>query len=533
MPSSPDLEASLLRAATAGEIKAVLSALSNGADVHARGPRGSTALHRAVLAPCHAYKVCRTLLAEGASAQALDMDGLTPLQIAMDASSNRWALAELLLDAGASPNAQPNPGRPEAAIYPLHAAIAGKSQADLPLIELLLERGADANARNHRDKTPLQLALELGVGRMEVVARLLSAKADPDALDSAQRAPLFVALGAGPFRLELTRALLEAGANPNIANLNRSAPLHLALQDKGAAVALTLLLLKANADPNALDGGSNQASALHLALAAEADRLELTQALLAAGATPNLSGSAARHHTPLMMAMRSSKSSAELTAALLSAGANANELSPSYGYPLIAALGAEGNETIVEALLKAPSKADPNLKTQSREPALHIALSSGSGSSRLEYVRALLRAGADPNALSSDRLSPLAVAYKARNGRDELLRSLLAHGADPDAALGHGESVWAMAQRLKNAEAIRAIEDFRAGLLAPEQAPLASPEPDRGAPRSLMSQPRNQNRARHALAPEQEQALLSQLRSMGDAQEPPELPLGIKRRRMP
>ncbi len=104
--------------------------------------------------------------------RARSSDGWTALHLA--AFMGHAAVARLLLDHDADLEAV---STNSIANRPLHAALAGKESTEV--IELLIARGADVNARVELDITPLHLAAARG--NMPITRRLIALKADPAA----------------------------------------------------------------------------------------------------------------------------------------------------------------------------------------------------------------------------------------------------------------------------------------------------------------------------------------------------------------
>jgi ankyrin repeat protein len=113
------------------------------------------------------------------SARSVASDGFSPLGLAC--FFGQVTAARLLLAAGADPN-QPadNPTR----VMPLHSAAASTDpSAAVPLCKLLLEAGAQVNARQQGGFTALHAAAQNG--NMELIDLLLAHGADPGAHSAA------------------------------------------------------------------------------------------------------------------------------------------------------------------------------------------------------------------------------------------------------------------------------------------------------------------------------------------------------------
>ncbi len=157
--------------ATLGQHPDTVAALiSAGAEPNAADRRGQTALHLA--ARLGNAALVRTLLASGANVSlktAAELDGTTVLHEAIQSGSVE--VARLLVERGrANVNAKNDKGR-----TPLHRAVW---RADVSLAKYLLDVGAQVDALDENERTPLHWAAFFGATHGDVITLLLRHGAD-------------------------------------------------------------------------------------------------------------------------------------------------------------------------------------------------------------------------------------------------------------------------------------------------------------------------------------------------------------------
>ncbi|CAG0903091.1 unnamed protein product, partial [Cyprideis torosa] len=218
--------------------------LAHGADPNIANHYGTSPLHQA-----RSAGTAELLIAKRAEVNAQDERGKTPLFVATD--WNRHSVVEVLLANGADPNIASEVER-----SPLHQAESAETA------ELLIQKGAEVNAKDRRGKTPLFVAIENN--RHSVVEVLLANGADPNIASEDERSPLHQAESA-----ETAELLIQKGAEVNAQDERGKTPLFVATDWNRHSV--VEVLLANGADPNI--ASEDERSPLHQAVSAETAEL--------------------------------------------------------------------------------------------------------------------------------------------------------------------------------------------------------------------------------------------------------------------
>jgi ankyrin repeat protein len=248
------------------------------------------------------------------------------------------------------------------------APVAGKlgpelflavGKKDLAGVNALLGRGADPNARNFLQMTPLIFAAF--TGETGIVERLLAAGAALEAESPFGTSLTFAAMGGS---LPVTRQLLARGARPNPRRPDGITILMLAARNGHAEIVKTLLT---RVPVDARD--NDRATALFYA--AREGHAEVVRLLLAKGAAVDAvdsQGWSALVHAGL-------NGHAECVQLLLSKGANPNRRDKKGRTPLILVATYADRPTVVAALLT--GGADPAARDSRNRTALSLAEARG------------------------------------------------------------------------------------------------------------------------------------------------------------
>jgi len=158
----------------------------------------------------------------------------TPFHVALH--RRHMNVAQLLLEHGADADA-----RDDDEYTPL---LWASLEEDLELVRFLFKHGVDAEARDKRDFTALERAAKRG--NVELARILLEHGANVDSQDMERRSPLYLASDWG--KPAVAQVLLRHGADVTAQCKNLETPLHRAENEQVAR-----LLLEHGADANALD----------------------------------------------------------------------------------------------------------------------------------------------------------------------------------------------------------------------------------------------------------------------------------------
>lgn len=284
------------------------------------------------------------------------------------------------------------------------------------VVKTLAKHGADVNAAyeigSSQGSSGNQTALTVAAarGNCPMCALLLKLGADLNVVSDSGYTPLMWSLANGSSE-DAAELLLKAGANPDpdaesrIAISTSTTPLILA--STNGMTAIVKALLKRNVAVDKVDGDGWTA----LKRASNEGHDEVVTLLLKAGASPNV----ADHEGWTALINAAGKGHVEVCKALLKAGADVNATGARGRTPLLQAIGARSDSKALDALKELKRMLSGGDDDE-----------DGDDESSLDLIKALLKAGANPNALH-DGASLLSEAIE--NDDEELAKLLKKHGA--------------------------------------------------------------------------------------------------------
>jgi len=390
--------------------------LAHGADANAKDEAGWSPLHWA--ARDKSAPTVEALLKAGADPNARApsrefpghrMRYRTPgAQTALHLGATDPKVVRLLLEAGAEVNARDGEGN-----TPLHeAGWCGKS------VKLLLEHGAEIEAQNNKGETALMEAMgfydksgrdvllahganvnakdaegksllhkALGCYSTDLAAWLLDHGADVNARDKEGRTPLHDVAAATWWTNggEYAKLLLSRGADAELKDREGLTPLEVALEDNNREVALFL---------RARTAGKRAQDRLHDA--AVKGNVNAARALLDKGSDANARDDVGQ--TPLHVAVAAGDT--EMVKLLLERGGDVNAVDR-FGWTPLHKAAWEGSVGVAEVLIKHGGKLDA--RAGDGDMPLHLAVFRG----KFQMAELLLSKGADPNAVGRGESTPL------------------------------------------------------------------------------------------------------------------------------
>jgi len=394
----PDPNEEFLRAAFDGNVPELEKFLASGTDVNAAHLKtGGTALMFAAIK--NRVEAARLLLSKGADVNVTAKDGNTALVLAV--RDGHTGVAQMLLAKGADVNTKDRTAHDST---PLHHAVINHH---LAAARLLISKGADVNARASGG-WPLIISAA-SKGTRELVELLLDKGADANAQDESFTA---LSLATSWNNLPVVELLLTRGANPNARLLHGQT----VLMEENQKPEIAKLLIARGADVNATDEDGNTA----LIRGVNSQPVEYLQALLDAKANPNLTNKEGETALLKLFTDYDGKPRAEVVRLLLARGADASIRSSDGFDALYWAIVQE--ETGIEEMIAA------RVDSRRRRESLNMALITSSYGPDKALTVKLLARGADPNTVALTT-TPLVAA--AKNGSAEIVRLLLDKGAKP------------------------------------------------------------------------------------------------------
>ena len=440
--------------------------LTRPQDLHARDDRGRTSLHIAVLAG--QVEVSKLLIGHASDLGILDTEHQNLLHMA--AYNPHFEITRMLLEHDWDTNAHIN-ARNKNGQTPLHLAsqyhdrYGHRLDCNRPsIVALLLKFGADLDAQDNDNMTPLHCTIEHSACSNAVMMRIemegrhgeYRRHLDPSPLESRWRpssaeASFYYNLGDGGMNAQeydtmpllvctseyfksgsAAQLLLEHGASVHTRNKDGRTPLHLASEHELYDV--VALLMKFGAVVDARD--NNNMTPLHCAIGSYR-RLVAAQLLLDHGASIHLRNK--KGETPLHLASRCGLS--DVVAFLLKSGADVNSRDNDNTTPLLCASENSEDDAVAQLLLE--HGASVNVWDKNGQTPLHLVSRRGLP----DAVAFLLKSGADVDPRDNDNKTPLLCTLENR-GDVAVPQLLLEHGASVNVRDKNGQMPLHLASRL-------------------------------------------------------------------------------------
>lgn len=298
---------------------------------------------------------------------------------------------------------------------------------DISTIEYFLTQGAEVNANDDYDRTPLHYVFfnHQEGNPKDVVETLLLKGADVHSKDKKGNSPLHYAAKRG--FLDVVKLLLERGAEVNAGNFDNVIPMVSAI--KAENIEVVKLLINLGLDVNHVDKLGWRRPLFWAPL----DNMEMIECLLANGADVNsvdYFGESLLHYAV--------KYNTELIEFLFKYNVNPNVKNLNDETPLVYAI-IRGRIEIIEKLISQGADVNNINKNRGRTP-----LCLACEMRNFKIVECLLESGADIDEVDSDGLTPLLGILDCRyifDGKIELVELLLNYGSNVNILSPCGENI--------------------------------------------------------------------------------------------
>jgi ankyrin repeat protein len=282
-------------------------------------------------------------------------------------------------------------------------------KGDLAIVKTFLKKDAQlVNTDGPNNKKPLHWAAESG--HLEVVEYLISKGADVNAKNVEDETPLHYSAGYG--HKDIVKLLVSKGAAVNAKTKNGGTPVSYAASRNQVDIIKFLMAKGADVTVTEVDGYN----ILHYS-AWEGSK-EIIELFISKGVPVDAKTNTGR--TPLQMAAMGGN--LEAAKVLIAKGADVNHQSKDGWIPLYLAVK-RGHKDMVPLLLEAGASVDVK-QEKSQQTLLHLAALQGYG----EIAAVLLDKGADPNTKDTKEHTPL--YYACRYGNKKAAKILLSKGAE-------------------------------------------------------------------------------------------------------
>jgi uncharacterized protein (TIGR02145 family) len=404
------------------------------------------------------YVITEVLLNAKAEVNHVSSNGNTALTYAL--INNQEETARLLLAKGANPNVKNERNQTP-------FTIAAERRSSVDFFNLLLEKGADINAKGPHGHTALIRLCQDYYSSLEQIKFLISKGADVNVQDDEGNTALMNFYPCYPERYPLIKHLIESKADVNIKNKAGRTILGMIECNDDSTFTTNLVnkLMEANVDINSLDTAGNTP----LMLLARARNVTPALMLINAGADVNIQNN--NGETALALLFNTGELQAEyqhLFLTLLKKSTNIKTLYPkfqtanTYMTPLAWACSV-GNTEIVELLIQngiSINDSEGDRYSDASYPLMYAVYGQ-----HADVVRTLIKHKVNVNVKGKAHgITPLMIA--AMNGNAEIVELLLKAKADVNAKSGGGLTALMLALSSNSEEVVKILINAKSNVNA-------------------------------------------------------------------